>query len=144
MDGIIGTIMEQIRWDVLLAKGFGLIPMSDVALVVFKGSRSLCIRYNENTDLYDVTKYASGPGKEEEFEETEGVQCDQLVDIIAEYFNLEDAEYRSTCDRGAAETKTCVICGKPIRRGCATFVRGTRVNGPVHKQCFVSAFGKDL
>ena len=144
MDNIIDTIMEQIRAEVLLSKGFGVIPMSDVALVVFKGNKSLCIRYNEDTDLYDVTEYLAERGKKGELERTEGVYCDELVDTISEHFNLEEAEYRSICDRRGADTQTCAICGKLIRRGCATLVRGTRLNGPAHKQCFVSFVVKDV
>ena len=144
MDYIIDTIMEQIRSEVLLSKGFGFVRMSDVALLVFKGDKSLGIRYDEGTDLYDLTKYGTEPGKKEECEKTKGVYCDQLVDIISEHFGLEEAEYRSICDRRGGDTQTCAICGKLIRRGCATFVRGTRVNGPVHKQCFVSLLVKDV
>jgi len=143
MDYIADTIMKQIKGNVLQAKGFNFVRQSDAAMLVCKGDKSLCIRYNESSDLYDLSKSTArqhGNGKAEELKE---VHCDQLVGIIAEFFNIEDKAYResfgSPGDRGV---ETCVICGKPIRQGCATLVCGTDVNGLVHIQCLIPRLSK--
>jgi hypothetical protein len=60
------------------------------------------------------------------------------VEIIADYFKIKDASYKDSFGScGEKDVEICVICGKPIREGCATLVGRTRLNGPVHKQCFV-------
>ena len=137
--------MKQIKWKDLHSKGFTFIRMSDITLIICKGKKGLWIRYNEDSDLYDLGKCKSPQLKKVETEEIEDVYCDELVEIIADFFKIEDASYRnsfSSCEGTDAEL--CVICGKPIREGCATFAGGNRVNGPVHKQCLVKKIVDDV
>ena len=145
MDYIVDTIMVQIKWQILRLKGFHFVRMSDVAVLVCKGNKNLCIRYNKDSDLYDlskITKQEQAGGKPEEIKD---VCCDQLVNIVAEYFNIEDKAYRYNFDIcGDTDTVTCVICGKPIRQGCESIVCGTDVNGSVHMQCLIARLAKRL
>jgi hypothetical protein len=145
MDYIIDTIMKQIKWKVLSSKGFTFIRLNDIALMIWKGKKVLCIRYNEDSDLYDLSKFGTKQFTKVETEEIENVYCDQLVEIIADFFKIEDASYRnsfSSCEDTDADV--CVICGKPIREGCATFVGGNRVNGKVHEQCLLRKMVEDV
>jgi len=145
MGYIIDTIMKQIQWKVLHSKGFTLIRLSDIILLICKGKKGLSIRYNEDSDLYDLSKFRSQQSTKVETEKIEDVYCDQLVEIIADFFKIEDSSYRnsfSSCEGTDAEV--CAICGKPIREGCATSVCGTRVNGTVHEQCLVRKIVEDV
>jgi len=145
MDYIIDTIMKQIKWKVLRSKGFTFIRLNDIALMIWKGKKALWIRYNEGSDLYDLGKCRTRQFKTVETEKIEDVYCDQLVGIIADFFKMKDSSYKnsfSSCEGTDAEV--CVICGKPIREGCATFVGGNRVNGTIHKQCLIKKIVDDV
>jgi hypothetical protein len=145
MDYIIDTIMKQIKWKVLHSKGFTFVRLSDIALVIYKGKKGLWIRYNEESDLYDLGKCRTRQFTKVQAEEIENVYCDQLVEIIADFFKIKDSSYRnsfSSCE--GKDVEVCAVCGKPIKEGCATYVDGTRVNGPVHKQCLVQKIVDDV
>jgi len=145
MGYIIDTIMKQIKWKVLHSKGFTFIRLSDIILLICKGKKGLSIRYNEDSDLYDLNKYWTKRFKKVETEKIEDVYCEELVEIIADFFKIEDSSYRNSfsgCEGTDAEV--CVICDKPIREGCATFVGGNRVNGTVHEQCLVRKIVDDV
>jgi len=145
MDYIIETIMEQINWKTLRLNGFEFVRLSNIALRVHKGNKNLDICYNEGSDLYDLKKHTLKTDLTTKTQQIENIYCDQLADIIAEFFNIKDANYRTnfgSYDDGSIVT--CVICGKPIRKNCVSLVRGTRVNGPVHKQCLVSKLVEDV
>ena len=145
MDYIIETIMKQIKWNVLRSKGFTFIRLNDITLMIWKGKKALWIRYNEGSDLYDLGKCRTRQFKTVETEQIEDVYCDKLVEIIADFFKIRDSSYKnnfSSCEGTDAEV--CVICGKPIREGCATFVDGNRVNGTIHKQCLIRKIVDDV
>lgn len=145
MDYIIDAIMKQIKWKDLHAKGFTFIRMSNTALIICKGMKGIWIRYNEHNDLYDLGKCKSRHLPKVETEGIKDVYCDQLVEIIADFFKIEDSSYRNRfCSCEGTNPEVCVICSKPIREGCATFVCGTRVNGPVHKQCLDRKIVEDI
>lgn len=138
MDYIINTIMEQIKWKVLHSKGFRFVRLSDTAMLVLRGNKSLSIEYNEDSDLYNLSKSGAKQLTKAKTKKIKDVRCDRLVEIIAEYFNIKDANYEgSPGNWGNTDSVTCVICGKWIRKGCESFVCGTRVNGPVHRKCLL-------
>jgi len=88
MNVIIETIMQQINWKALYFSGFEFIQMSDQALRVHKGKRNLDITYNPGTDIYDLSEHTIQPGLTTKTRKIEGVFCDQLKDIIGEFFNI--------------------------------------------------------
>lgn len=141
---ITDTIMEQINWKTLRLNGFEFVRLSNIALRVYKGNKNLDICYNEGSDLYDLKKHTIQPDLTTKTQQVDEIYCDQLADIIAEFFNIKDANYRNNFGSYSdGDIVTCVICGKPIRKSCATLVGGTRVNGPVHKKCLVSKLVED-
>ena len=88
MNVIIETIMHQINWKALYCNGFEFIQMSNEALRVHKGKKNLDITYNPGTDLYDLSEHTIQPDLTVKTRKIEGVFCDQLQDIIAEFFNI--------------------------------------------------------
>lgn len=114
-------------------------------MIIWKGKKALWIRYNDDSDLYDLGKCRTRQFKEVETEEIEDVYCDELVEIIADFFKIKDSSYKdsfSSCK--GTDAKVCVICGNPIKEGCATFVNGNQVNGTVHKQCLIKKIVDDV
>jgi hypothetical protein len=151
MDHVIEAIMEQIKYKVLHSKGFSFGRISDDVLGIYKGNKNLGICYNEGSNLFDLamlTFDVSNPGirpyKVIEIRKIHNVHCDDLVGIIAEYFKIKDTNYKNNCGScGDTDTISCVICGKPIRKGCESFVGGIHVSGPVHTHCLLPELGED-
>ena len=91
MSQTIETVMEQINWRALHGLGFQFIRMSGDTLRIHKGRKNLDIRYNAGSDLYDLSKHTMKRDLSVKTEQIKGVYWDQLQEILAEFFNIEEA-----------------------------------------------------
>lgn len=89
MTQITDTIMRHVDWMHLYVKGFQFVQITNDTLRVQKGSKSLDIRYDFKLDLYEVNKHTVRPDLTIITERIESAFCDELENIVAEFFKEE-------------------------------------------------------
>ena len=90
MENYIKTIANQINWKELKFAGFKFVYDNDnLSLKIFKGVKHFIIKLDEGRDLYDIRKIRLRNLDIIEDNEIKGVYCDQLCDMIEEFFKFE-------------------------------------------------------
>ena len=85
----IKTICEQINSNELRFFGFVLIVNNEEnSLTLKKGFKYLTIKYIEGKDLYNIRQFETIKFRLIEINKLDGVYCDQLSDIIEDYFKF--------------------------------------------------------
>ncbi len=86
----IKTIAEQINYKELAFAKFKFVyDNNNLSLAVIKGQKTLVITYNEALDLYSVRKLKHIKFKTVQDETIDKIYCDQLQDIIQNFFKFE-------------------------------------------------------
>jgi len=90
MDHYIKTIAEQINWKELKFAGFKFVyDDKKLSLGVYKGSKHFIIKLDEGRDLYNIRTVRYRKFKVVEDKEIKGIFCDQLQDLIEEFFKFK-------------------------------------------------------
>ena len=86
----IKTMAIQINYRELAFARFKFVYDNDkLRLSVLKGCKTLVIELDEGRDLYNIRKLRHRNFKMVEDKKINGVYCDQLADIIEDFFNFE-------------------------------------------------------
>ena len=95
MDQVIKTIASQINYKELLLNGFKFVYSdNDLSLKLMKNKKQLVIKLDRGRDLYDIiyinqVKQKEGFFMPEIIKESKGIFCDQVSNIIEEWFNFK-------------------------------------------------------
>ena len=85
----IKTIAKQINWKELKFAGFKFIyDDGKLNLGIYKGVKHFIVQLDEGRDLYNIRKIRLRNNSIVEDIEIKGVFCDQLSDMIEEYFKF--------------------------------------------------------
>ena len=90
MDQYIKDIATQINYKELLMSGFKFVYSNkDLSLTLRKGKKYLVISLDRGKDLYNIRKVRyKGIAEIIEDIKTDGLFCDQIADIIEEWFKF--------------------------------------------------------